>query len=61
MNLKGIMLSEINQRKTNTVCYHFYVNSKTKTSKYNKKRNKLTEIENKTSGYQWGEGRGRAK
>ena len=59
MNLKGIMLSEINQRKTNTVCYHFCVNSKTKTSKYNKKRSKLTDRENKTSGYQWGEGRGR--
>ena len=47
MNLKGIMLSEINQRKTNTVCYHFYVDSKTKISEYNKNINKLTDIENK--------------
>ena len=28
MDLKGIMLSEISQRKTNTVCYHLYVESK---------------------------------
>ena len=32
MDLEGIMLSEITQRKTNTVCYHLYVKSK----KYNK-------------------------
>ena len=25
MDLKGIMLSEISQRKTNTVCYHLYM------------------------------------
>ena len=30
--LEGIMLSEIRQRKTNTVCYHLCVESK----KYNK-------------------------
>ena len=28
MDLEGIMLSEIRQRKTNTVCYHLYVESK---------------------------------
>ena len=28
MNLEGIMLSEISQTKTNTVCYHLYVESK---------------------------------
>ena len=31
MGLEGIMLSEVSQRKTNTVCYHLYVESK----KYN--------------------------
>ena len=30
MDLEDIMLSEINQIKTNTVCYHLYVESKTK-------------------------------
>ena len=28
MDLEGIMLSEISQKKTNTVCYHLYVESK---------------------------------
>ena len=28
MDLKGIMLSEINQRKTNSAWYHLYVDSK---------------------------------
>ena len=32
MNLEGIVLSEISQTKTNTVCYHLHVESK----KYNK-------------------------
>ena len=32
MDLDGTMLGEINKTKTNTVCYHFYVESK----KYNK-------------------------
>ena len=32
MDLEGIMLTEISQRKTNTVLYHFYVESK----KYNR-------------------------
>ena len=32
MNLKGIMLSEISQRKISTVWYHLYVSYK----KYNK-------------------------
>ena len=32
MDLEGIMLSEISHRRTNTVCYHLYVESK----KYNK-------------------------
>ena len=29
MELEGILPSEINQRKTNTVCYHLQVESKT--------------------------------
>ena len=28
MDLEGIMLSEISQRKTSTVCYHLHVESK---------------------------------
>ena len=28
MNLEGVMLSEISQRKTNPVCYHLYMESK---------------------------------
>ena len=28
MDLEGIRLSEISQTKTNTVCYHLYVESK---------------------------------
>ena len=49
MDLKSITLSEISQRKTNTVCYHLHVESK----KYNKlvnittKKKRLTDIENK--------------
>ena len=27
MDLENIMLSEISQRKTNTVCFHLYVES----------------------------------
>ena len=44
MNLEGIMLSEISQRKTNT--YDFtHVESKKKTKQINK--NKLTDTENR--------------
>ena len=28
MDLEDIILSEINQRETNTVCYHFFVEPK---------------------------------
>ena len=37
------MLSEIRQRKTNTVWYHLYVESK----KYNKKGSRVTDTEDK--------------
>ena len=56
MDLEGIMLSEISQRKTNTVWYHLYVESK----KYNKlvnitKQKQTHSYREQTSGYQWGE------
>ena len=41
MDLKGIMLTEISQKKTDTVQYHFYVESK----KYNKLVNIRKETE----------------
>ena len=28
MDLEGVMLSDMSDRKTNTVCYHLYVESK---------------------------------
>ena len=28
MDLEGVMLSEISQRKTNIACYHLYIKSK---------------------------------
>ena len=51
------MLSEISQRKTNTVRYHFYVESK----KYNKlvnitKKKQTHRYREQTSGYQCGWG-----
>ena len=53
------MLSEINQRKKNTVLLTYNVASKKikQTSQCNKKRNRLTDIENTLVGYQWVEGR----
>lgn len=36
MDSEAIMLSEISQRKTNTVSCHLYVNSKDKTEKQNR-------------------------
>ena len=54
VDLEGIMLSEISQRKTNAVKYHLYVESK----KYNKLVNKTKEKQihryrEQTNGYQW--------
>ena len=49
MDLEDIMLSEISQRKTNTIWYHLHVKSKKiqQTSKYNKyQADSLTDIEN---------------
>ena len=39
LDLEGIMLSEINQRKTNTVWSHLYMESKKKPTTTNKKLN----------------------
>ena len=66
MDLEGIMLSEISQRKTNTVWYHLYVESK----KYNKQMNitkqkQIHRYREQTNGYQWedgsGEGQGKGR
>ena len=57
MDLEVIMLSEISQRKINTVWYHLYVESK----KYNKvvnitKKKQIHRYREQTTGYHWGEG-----
>ena len=59
MEWEGIMLSEIRQKKTNTVWYHFYVESK----KHNKlvtrtKKKQIHRYREQTSGCQWEKGRG---
>ena len=59
MDTEGIRLSEINQRETNTVWYHLYVEPK----KYNKlvnitKQKQTHRFWEQISGYQWGCGRG---
>ena len=53
MELEGIMLSEISQRKTNTVWHHLYVESR----KYNKpvnttKKKQTRRSREQTSSYQ---------
>ena len=61
MDLESIVLSEINQTKTNTI-YHLYVKSKKiqQTSEYNKKKSKqMHRYGEQTSEDQWGEGRGK--
>ena len=45
MDLEGIMLSEIGQRKTNAVWFHLYVETKKKAHK--------TETDSKTQGMIW--------
>ena len=46
--MEGMMLSEIRQRKTNTVWYHLYVESKKQNKLVNKQKGeRLTDIENK--------------
>ena len=55
---KGYMLSEIGQRKTNTICFYLYVEYKNKRNKYNKtekdtqiqRTNQLSPEEKRVSG-----------
>ena len=67
MDLEVIMLSEIRQRKTNTICYHLYVKSKKKQKTKEKTPNNMNvhkrqinshRYRKQTNGYQGGEGRG---
>ena len=52
------MLSEISQRKTNTLCYHLHVESKKiKQTNICYKTETDSKIREQSSGYQWGEGR----
>ena len=47
MNLEGITVGEISQtEKTKTICFYMW-NLKIKTSEHNKKRKRLTGVENK--------------
>ena len=41
------MLSEINQRKTNTACFHLHVKSKKQNKQIQQKGNRLTDTENR--------------
>ena len=60
VNLENIMQSEISQRKTNSIWYHLYMESK----KYNKlvnitKKKQTHRHREQTSGYHWRQGWGR--
>ena len=60
MNMEGIMLSEISQRKTNTVRYHLYVKSEKYKKSVNITKNKHSHrYREETRHYQWGEEMGR--
>ena len=48
MDLEGIMLNEVSQTRTNTACYHFYVESK---------KAKLLETDQNSGYYGMGDGR----
>ena len=63
MDLKGVMPSEISQRKTNTVWYHLYVESKKKIQQINeyKKRKQTHRYREQTRSYQEEEERGDRK
>ena len=54
MDLETTMLSEISQRKTNTVYHIWNLKNNTNECIYKTETNRYRE---KTSGYQWGEGR----
>ena len=52
MDLEGIMLSEISQRKTHTIWFHLYVESKKYNKLVNKTKKKQTRrCKEQTSGY----------
>ena len=55
--LEGIMLSEISQRKTDTVCCYLHAEFKKYNKVVNITKKKQTQIQRKTSVYPWGEGR----
>ena len=58
MDLESIMFSEMRQRKTNTGCFHLYVESKKENKQMNlTKKKQIHTYRKQTSGYQWGEGR----
>ena len=59
MDLEGIMLSEINQTKTNNLCFHSDVGSK-KMNEQNENKNKLGHRE-QISGYKRGSWLGRGE
>ena len=61
MDLESTMLSEILQKgKTNTVWYWIYVwNLKNTTNLWIQQKESRNKYREQTSGYQWGEGRGR--
>ena len=44
MDLEGIMLSERTQRKTNTICFHLYVESKKQNNNKKKQTHKYREL-----------------
>ena len=57
MDLEGIMLSEISQRKTNTVLSYLYVDSKKQNEQTKQNENRLLDIENRlvlSEGWGWG-------
>ena len=58
MHLKSIMLSEINQTKTNTVCHHLHIKSNQLNKLVNLTKKKQShKYREQTSGYQVGEER----
>ena len=60
MDLEGIILSEISQRKINIVHFHLYVESKKQMNRYDKTEANL-QIEKRISGCQRREGRRRKR
>ena len=56
MDLENIMLSEISQRKTNTIWFHLHVESKNQNKwMYIAKQKQIQRYTKHMTGYQWGE------